>query len=86
VEQAVRLLSFRMRSFKVMEHRPSEKKGVLFIYLEPVSCGVKDFRFKTSSPDSLFHVPREVVSRKLRHTPQEGGIGCYEKGLKEKKK
>jgi hypothetical protein len=33
-EQAVRLLSFRMRSFKVMGNRPSEK-GVLFMGLEP---------------------------------------------------
>jgi hypothetical protein len=39
------------------------ENGILFMGLEPQSWAMKGFRSKASSPDRLFRVEAEVVSR-----------------------
>jgi hypothetical protein len=61
-EQTVRLLNFRMRSFRVMGNRTSREYN-LFMGLQPGSQAIKGFRSKASSPDRLFPLATEVVFR-----------------------
>ena len=59
-EQTVRLLSFRMRSFRGMGNGASCKCN-LFMGLQPGGWPIKGFRSKALSPDRLFRFAMQGV-------------------------